>query len=176
MNGSKSFTLRAKMFTSNDAVSPMLDIHRTSALVVENLINNQDTTNITYVDEATPRIGSSLSKYITKKVKLTNPGTGLYVSFDLNCPPEGSVNVYYKAAKSADAILFELQGWRLSVPKANGLVSVIPKSQDETSFQQVVFTEEKLDEFDTVQVKVVFTSSNSSAIPRIQNLKVIALT
>jgi hypothetical protein len=38
-----------------------------------------------------------------------------------------------------------------------------------------VFTEEKLDAFDTVQVKVVFTSSNSSAVPRIQNLKVIAL-
>jgi len=32
-----------------------------------------------------------------------------------------------------------------------------------------------LDEFDTIQVKIVFTSSNSSAIPRIQNLRVIAL-
>jgi hypothetical protein len=171
MNGSKSFTLRAKMYTTNDAVSPMLDIHRTSALVVENMINNQDTTNITYVDELTPKIGSSLSKYITKKVKLTTPGTGLYTSFDLNCPPEASVNVYYKAAKSADAILFELQSWKLSVPDA----LIIPKSQDETSYQQVIFTEEKLDEFDTVQVKVVFTSTNSSAVPKIQNLKVIAL-
>jgi hypothetical protein len=171
MNGSKSFTLRAKMYTTNDAVTPMLDIHRTSALVVENMINNQDSTNITYVDETTPKIGSSLSKYITKKVKLTTPGTGLYVSFDLNCPPEASVNVYYKVAKSADAILFELQSWVLSVPDA----LTIPKSQDATSFQQAVFTEEKLNEFDTVQIKVVFTSTNSSAVPRIQNLKVIAL-
>jgi hypothetical protein len=171
MNGSKSFTLRAKMYTTNDAVTPMLDIHRTSALVVENMINNQDSTNITYVDELTPKIGSSLSKYITKKVKLTTPGTGLYASFDLNCPPEATVNVYYKVAKSSDAILFELQSWKLSVPDA----LTIPKSQDPTSFQQVVFTEEKLDEFDTVQVKVVFTSTNSSAVPRIQNLKVIAL-
>lgn len=171
MNGSKSFTLRAKMYTTNDAVTPMLDIHRTSALVVENMINNQDTTNITYVDEITSRIGSSLSKYITKKIKLTIPATGLYTSFDLNCPPEASVNVYYKIAKSADAILFELQNWKLSAPDA----LTIPKSQDQTSFQQVVFTEEQLDEFDTVQVKVVFTSTNSSAIPKIQNLKVIAL-
>jgi hypothetical protein len=171
MNGSKSFKLRAKMYTTNDAVSPMLDIHRTSALVVENMINNQDTTNITYVDELTPKIGSSLSKYITKKVKLTTPGTGLYTSFDLNCPPEASVNVYYKVAKSADAILFELQSWKLSVPDA----LTIPKSQDETSYQQVIFTEDKVNEFDTVQVKVVFTSTNSSAVPKIQNLKVIAL-
>jgi hypothetical protein len=171
LNGSKSFTLRAKLYTTNDAVSPMLDIHRTSALVVENMINNQDSANITYVDEVQPRIGSSLSKYITKKVKLTTPGTGLYVAFDVNCPPEASVNVYYKTAKSADAILFELQSWKLSVPDKD----VIPKTNDAGSFQETTFTEEKLDEFDTVQVKVVFTSSNSSAVPRIQNLRVIAL-
>jgi hypothetical protein len=171
LNGSKSFTMRAKLFTTNDAVTPMLDIHRTSALVVENLINNQTEGNITYVDETTPRIGSSLSKYITKKVKLTTPGTGLHVAFDLNCPPEANVNVYYKAAKAGDAILFELQPWRLSVPDAQ----TIPKSNDAGSFQEVAFTEEELDEFDVVQVKIVFTSTNSSAIPRIQNLRVIAL-
>ena len=171
LNGSKSFTFRAKLYTTNDAVTPMLDIHRTSALVVENLINNQDAGNITYVDETTPRIGSSLSKYITKKVKLTTPGTGLHVAFDLNCPPEANVNVYYKVAKAGDAILFELQSWRLSVPDAQ----VIPKSNDAGSFQEVAFTEEELDEFDVVQVKIVFTSTNSSAIPRIQNLRVIAL-
>ena len=171
LNGSKSFTFRAKLYTTNDAVSPMLDIHRTSALVVENLINNQDDANITYVDETEPRIGSSLSKYITKKVKLTTPGTGLHVAFDLNCPPEANVNVYYKIAKAGDAILFELQGWKLSVPDEQ----VIPKTDDAGSFQEVAFTEEELDEFDVVQVKVVFTSTNSSAIPRIQNLRVIAL-
>jgi hypothetical protein len=171
LNGSKSFTFRAKLYTTNDAVTPMLDIHRTSALVVENLINNQDEASITYVDETTPRAGSSLSKYITKKVKLTTPGTGLYVAFDLNCPPEASVNVYYKIAKAGDAILFELQPWKLSVPDA----LAIPKSNDSLSFQEVAFTEEKLDEFDVVQVKIVFTSTNSSAIPRVQNLRVIAL-
>jgi hypothetical protein len=171
LNGSKSFTLRAKLLTRNDAVSPMLDIHRTSALVVENIINNQDAANITYVDETQPRIGSSLSKYITKKVKLATPGTGMYVAFDGNCPPEASINVYYKIAKSADAILFELQPWKLSVPDKD----VIPKTNDATSFQEITFTEEELDEFDTIQVKIVFTSTNSSAIPRIQNLRVIAL-
>jgi hypothetical protein len=93
------------------------------------------------------------------------------VAFDLNCPPEANINVYYKIAKAGDAILFELQGWKLSFPDAQ----VIPKTDDAGSFQEVAFTEEKLDEFDVVQVKVVFTSTNSSAIPRIQNLRVIAL-
>jgi len=171
LNGNKSLTLRAKLYTTNDAVSPMLDIHRTSALVVENLINNQDVNDVTFVDETNPKIGTSLSKYITKKVKLSTPGTGLYIAFDGNCPPEANINVYYKAAKSADAILFELQPWQLSVPDAQS----IPKTNDGADFQEIIFTEESLNEFDVVQVKIVFNSSNSSAVPRIQNLKVIAL-
>ena len=51
----------------------------------------------------------------------------------------------------------------------------IRKTDDVTLFQEQVFTEEKLEEYDVVQIKVVLTSTNSSAIPRVQNLKVIAL-
>jgi hypothetical protein len=118
MNGAKSMTVRARMYTTNDAVTPMLDLHRTSALMIENIINTQDAESIVYVDETEPHAGSSSSKYMTKKVKLANPATGLYVAFDANVPPESNLNVYYKTGKNSEALLFELKPWQIMVPDA----------------------------------------------------------
>lgn len=172
MNGAKSVTVRARMYTTNDALTPMLDLHRTSALMIENIINVQDSASIVYVDETEPHAGSASSKYMTKKVKLANPATGLYVAFDANVPPESTLNVYYKTGKNSEAILFELKPWQIMVPDAGE----IPKTDDGSVFTEMIFSEETLEEYDTVQVKVVLTSTNSSAVPRVQSLKVIALS
>jgi hypothetical protein len=172
LQGTKSMVLRARLSTRNDAVTPMLDLHRTSALVIENIINNQDEANITYVDEQEPHTGTAAAKYMTKKVRLVNPGTGLYVSFDANVPQASTVNVYYKTGKSAESLLFELKPWTIMVPDAGQ----IKKTDDLTNFIEQIFSEEKLEEYDTVQIKVVLTSTSSSAVPRIQNLRVIALS
>jgi Domain of unknown function (DUF4815) len=172
LQGTKSMVLRARLSTSNDAVTPMLDLHRTSALVIENIINNQDESNIIYVDEEEPHTGTAAAKYMTKKVKLVNPGTGLYVSFDANVPQASTVNVYYKIGKAAESLLFELKPWQIMVPDAGQ----INKTDDLNNFIEQIFSEETLEEFDTVQIKIVLKSTNSSAIPRVQNLRVIALS
>lgn len=172
MNGAKSVTLRAKMYTTNDALTPMLDLHRTSALMIENIINQEDANSVIYVDEVEPHAGSASSKYMTKKVKLATPATGLYVAFDANVPPESNLNVYYKIGKNSDAILFELLPWKIMVPDSGE----IPKTDDGAEFKEMIFSEETLEEYDVVQVKVVLSSTNSSAVPRVQSLKVIALS
>lgn len=60
--GGKSFTLRATMFTSNNAVSPVIDTHRLSLITVNNKINNPtvSTINDADLDSRTIVSGSTL--------------------------------------------------------------------------------------------------------------------
>lgn len=174
MSGKHSVTLRAKMYTTNDAVSPFLDLKRTSALVVENIIDTGNANSPFYVDESEPHTGSATAKYLTKKVTLESPATGLYVSYNANIPPAASISVYYRVGKASEDYLFDLRPWLVALNEDIFLDTY--KTDDPKAFPQVQYTIDKTEgEYDVVQVKLVMRSTSSSAVPRVKDFTVIAL-
>lgn len=165
MQNASSLTIRAKMYTTNDACTPMLNLSRTSALVVENIINN---------DTPTEETDQAVCRYLTKKIKLATAATGIYAEFNANISTMANVTVQYKVGNSSDTALFEVIPWK-ELPIDGTMV----KTDDRYVYNTYAF---KLDTvpnfeggFNMLQVKLVMTSENSSAVPKIRDLKVVAL-
>jgi hypothetical protein len=251
----KSITMNVTMSTTNDALSPILDTHRTSIAVISNKVNNPSevnmnvailddnvilsnatgvtisgntlttstqnlsfltatvgkyltvsgastgsstrlitgvaedgssitlisapaavTGNITltqrerFVDEIAPLESSTFSKYVTKTVNLANASNFLRVRFAANIPSEARVEVYYKTAIVGSNSSFDSVPYRLM----NSDSPIINASNATDQFYDVSYSANDLSAFDKVKLKLVFKSQNTSEVPRIKDLRIIA--
>jgi hypothetical protein len=170
-NGTPSFTATLALSTSKANVSPVIDLSRCSLTLVHNIIDS--TSN--YVEnpsehdnEKFPEIGSALAKYVTKQVRLNQSATNLRVLFDANVPNDADVDVYYRVGNSADASFFDSE-----FVLVTSFTKSIIKTENSAKFSEAEIQLE-LPAFDAVQVKLVLKSVNSSKVPRIKDLRVIA--
>ena len=259
LGGDKSVTMNVTMSSTNDALSPILDTHRTSLAVISNKVNNPLETNVNvsglddnvilsnatgvtisgntittstqnaafltatvgkfltitgastgtstrlitavapdgssitfsaapaavtgnvtltqrerFVDEIAPLEGSVYSKYVTKKINLTNdtqfPADFLRVRFSANIPAEASVDVYYKTSVIGSNSSFESVPYTLMTPDA----PIINASNSSEQFFDISYSQENMQAFDAIQLKIVMKSTNSSEVPRIKDLRIIA--
>jgi hypothetical protein len=254
-SGNKSLTLNVTMSTTNDALSPILDTHRTSAIIYNNKVNNPSETNMNvaglddnvilsnatgvtisgstittstqnaafltatvgkyltiagassgsstrlitaiaadgssitfseapsaisgnatltqrerFVDEIAPLESSTYSKYVTKRVSLANASNFLRIKFAANIPPEADVEVWYKTAVVGSTSDFESVPYTQISPDA----AIIKASNGTNRFVDISYSENDMQAFDAVQVKLVLKSQNTSEVPRIKDLRIIA--
>lgn len=257
LSGNKSVTMSVVMSTTNDALSPIIDTHRTSLIAIGNKVNSptEATTNVSGVDDNTllsanntvafsgstmtsansttqgifstvsvgkyltisgatnaanngtflvtavatggtsitmtnafttetagasvtvkqrqlfvseiaPSDSSTYSKYVTKRVNLANGSDYLRIKFAGNIPDGSSVEVYYKTATVGSTTSFDKVNYTLLSPDT----AII----NNNSFNDISYSASNLPTFDAVQLKIVMKSTNSSAVPRIKDLRVIA--
>ena len=123
-----------------------------------------------FVDEIAPKGSSSVNKYISKAIKLENPSNFFRIRLSTNCPSESNIVVYYKTNPVGSTQDLELVNWTITAPDA-----AIKKVQNgDGTFYDVDYSEENLVPFDSIAVKIVMQSTNSSAPPRIKDLRIIA--
>jgi len=123
-----------------------------------------------FVDEIAPIESSSYSKYVTKTVNLANPSNYLRVRFAVNLPAEASVEVYYKTAVVGSTASFDSVPYTLMTVDA----PIVNFSNGTDRFVDASFSEADMEAFDAVKLKLVMKSDNSSEVPRIKDLRVIA--
>ena len=182
-SGSKSFILTANLQTQRNNLSPVIDLERLSLVTIANRIDNPASTGVlgvsnavnAYVPETVAVGGSALAKYITRKVELNDPATALKIFVLANRPAAAGIALYYKVLAKGSDTNFESLPWILSTPDV-----AIPSTDDSSNFAEVEYTinEPQLGnlEYTAFAVKIVFTSSNSSAIPTIRDFRAIAVT
>ena len=148
-----------------------ISIARTSALTAEAAISGTTVTLRTlFVDEIAPVGSSSVNKYISRAINLANPSNFFRVRFAGNIPNEANVLVYYKTSPVGSTLDLDQINWTLSSPDA-----AITKVQNgDGTFTDIDYSEEGLAQFDSFAIKIVMQSTNSSAIPRIKDLRIIA--
>lgn len=178
----KSLTIRAGMSTQTSTVSPVIDTRKCSIIAIANDINN-DTT-----DEDTNN-GYARSKYISRRVVLDDgqDAEDLKVYLSNQIPAGCNVKVYGKFQNATDASNFDDLEWielesttvPLSSTARSGFVEydyTIPAGPNkpagvlEYTVGSATFTGYK-----TFAVKVIPLSTNSSVIPKIRELRAIAL-
>lgn len=128
------------------------------------------TSRVAFFDEITPMGSSSISKYVSRAINLATPSTFLRVRLAANIPPEADVLVYYKTSSAGAVSNFSDINWVLSNPDS----SVVKVENGDQSFYDIDYSEDNLVPFDSVAVKLVMRSTNSSAVPRIKDLRIIA--
>ncbi len=177
--GTSTAKMYVDMTTENSYVSPVLDLQRASLALIHNRIDNQAETSasgfnvpIDYIDETDPNQGSHLSKHITKPVTLVNDAVGLKVLIGANRPSTSSFDVYYKTL-SDDQDINDVS-WVLAEKESN-----VPSDENRNIFRDYRYLiggqGGGLNAFNTFQIKIVFKSSNSSKVPTIKDLRIIAL-
>lgn len=147
----------------------VLKLTGSSLITDANIQNNVTIVNSTkFVYEEAASGSSTDSKYITKKVDFVNPSTSLNLRLDICQPTNSSVELYYKTK-----LVGETES--LSIKEFNRIANVtIPNSLD-GSFKEVETQIDNLDPFDSVIFKIVFLSTDTTKVPRVKNLRAIAL-
>lgn len=178
-DANRSAVITVEMNTSNPDVSPMIDMQRCSLTLIENVIDNPaesptsgENASIVFTPETHPTGGTAASKHITNPISLLNTATGIRVIFGANRPSTCGIHLYYKTGTGATN-LAETE-WVYIEPDAK-----VPADDDINIFREYNYTiggiDGNIDEFDIFQLKLVFTSYNSSKIPAIRDLRAIAL-
>jgi hypothetical protein len=123
-----------------------------------------------FVDEIAPAESSTNSKYVTKKVNLANPSNFLRIRFAGNIPAGSSVEVYYRTSSVGTSTTLST----LPYTKIDPDRPIVNFSNFTDRFVDIDYSKDNLETFDAVQVKLVMKSTNSSDVPRIKDLRVIA--
>lgn len=185
----ESFLLRVQMNSSDDAISPTLDQDRLTVIAIENRVNDERNTNIgdpTYNGELEPSAfvakdpddagdtnTGPLARYITRLVTL-EPGfesTDFRVFLTVNKQIETEIQVFVKVQPPEEEGDFPDQRYVQLQPLRN----VISENDDdfrEMQFQLPVEFEEPFSKF---VVKLTLYSSNSSVVPKVRDMRVIAV-
>jgi len=121
-----------------------------------------------YVDDTAPYGASNNANYITRTLSLAEPAEVIKVIFDANIPNSTEVKVYYRTWTGNDVDLRKLR-WN-----DTGYVSEAKDVGSEFVEREIV--KSNIPSFNNVQIKIVFKSTRPVAVPKIKNLRVLALT
>ena len=123
-----------------------------------------------FVSEIAPSGGSVASKYITKVVSLNGSCSMVRTMMALSCPTEADVDVYMKTFTNGGTRGYENIPWaKLESDKA-----IVKTDVGIDSFNDVSFSYQPEDDFDMMALKIVFRSSNSSAVAKVKDLRMVA--
>lgn len=189
LNGDRSNQVRITLSTASDFVSPVIDLGRTHSIYIDTLINN-DTTN-----ENAASGGELYNKYISKTITLADgqDAEDLKVFLTAYRPPTTDVKVWAKILHAEDSDTIARREWIELVKSGNGenLFSSLsdmdefkefsydfPAAQKTgpngevqyTNSQGITFTGYKY-----YAIKIGLLASNSAVIPRVADLRAIAL-
>ena len=189
MGGTRSATLRLNMSTQSANISPVIDLQRASLIVVNNIIDNQDSdrtntrlsarlggsgknTPLVFVPETRAADGSAAAKHITTPITLAEDAVGLRIILSANRPPLTNFDVYYRTAGAG--VNIRSVAWTLQTVEAP-----IPTDQNPSIFREYRYLAGgpggSLTPFTQYQLKIVFRSSNMARVPVLKDLRVIAM-
>jgi hypothetical protein len=153
---------------SSSTITPVVDTKNLTLITVENIINNASGggsyTQENYTD-------SAVARYLTRSIKLQENGDDVRVMLDLNRPIGTSVEVYCRTLSPttykeiAEEPFYQLEQVNEVTETDN------PFEFAETSFKLL----KSVDSFSTLQVKILMFSGDTSVVPQVKDLRVVAL-
>ena len=173
--------------SSNENVSPVVDVFDSNITVRSNRVNAPITNYITDRRSNTLLEDPHTFSYVTSVIELENPASSLKVILAAFKPGTSEVRVLYRLRRSDQSDIdkvFELMPGFNNLD-INGKV-IDAKNNDGTSDRQISnsleeffyehqFTANSLPQFSGYQVKVELISTNQAESPSIRDFRVIAL-
>lgn len=190
--GSKySNQIKVNMSTQSEYVSPLLDLDRTSTIYVDNLINSNTS------GETNSSGGGLINRYISKVVTLAENQDAEDVRVTLTSyrPPSTDVLVWIRIQHAEDEDIISQRNWipLERTPEGDTTFSslsdrddfkeytyTVPALYANTETRIIKYTNSKGTTFEgfkyfAVKIGLVNTQDNSAIIPRVADLRVIAL-
>lgn len=182
IGGQSSSKVRCSMSTQSIYVSPVVDVSRANAVYVHNLINDDITNETLYTG------GNLINKYISKTVTLANgqDAEDLIVKLTAYRPPGSTVKVWIKIRNGEDGELFDKKPWI-----ELDYIDIFSSKANKNNFLEFDYTIKPANlnngtvfyvsngitysGFKQFAIKIGLMGTNSALVPRVGDLRVIAL-
>ena len=190
--GNKSLNMRVTLESSDSRITPVIDLQRVSAILTSNRIN-KPFTDAQYITDSrvnSPNQDPHAFQYISKEITLENPATSLKILLNGHINPYSDMRAFYAISDSQGftPIFRPFAGYEnISLgtfdpanstghpdfyiqPSTNlGFIS------ENLNYSEYTFTADQLPSFRSYRIKIVLTSTNQVYVPRIKDLRTIAL-
>lgn len=185
--GSKSLTMELTLSTSDNKISPIIDLDRVNIATKMNRINSPITNYIT--DNRVNQIGSDPHSaiYVSRLVRLENPANELKVYFDAYRHSSNDVRVAYKLIRDnipEEQQIYELfPGYRnldqfkniRNSSRNDGSSDILVNNSINISdYKSYEYTAKNIPLFNGFQIKIMMSSKNQCISPLIRNFRAIA--
>jgi len=190
--GSKSMNLRMFLNTIDSRLSPVIDTQRVSVILTSNRVNSVITN---YAEDS--RVNSIFDdptafQYLSKEITLENPGTSIKILLSAYNNLYSDIRAFYTISENQNfnPIFIPFPGYEnlnsrgqiINIQNNNGhpdafvpLVSNTGFSQNDVPFAEYTFTADQLPAFRSYRIKIIMTSTSQVYVPRLKDLRVIAL-
>ena len=178
--GAKTAQMEINISSTNNFLSPVIDLQRSSLTLVDNIIDNQDSAAtsgfnvpLSFVSELNAQNGSTPARHITSIVKLAQSAVGLKVILSANRPKPANFDVYFRVGNEGDNL--EVVDWTEIASDTNNPVDPVGKTFRDYEYL-IGGINGNIAAFTQFQLKIVMSSTNSAQVPSFRDLRVIALS
>ena len=190
--GNKSMNLRVFLNTIDSRLSPVIDTQRVSVILTSNRVNSVITN---YAEDS--RVNSIFDdptafQYLSKEITLENPGTSIKILLSAYNNFYSDIRAFYAISENQNfnPIFVPFPGYEnlnsrgqiIDIQNNNGhsdafvpLTSNTGFSPTDVSFAEYTFTADQLPAFRSYRIKIIMTSTSQVYVPRLKDLRVIAL-
>jgi hypothetical protein len=190
--GNKSMNMRLILSTTDTKVSPVIDTQRISTILTSNRVNKviedyATDARVDVIDE-----DPSAFQYISKEIILENSASSIKIILDAHINLYSDIRAFYAISENQnfDPIFTPFPGYNnlderdqiIDFENSDGLPdkfisqsNTIGFTSPELEYREYVFTADQLPQFRSYRIKLVLTSTNQVYVPRVRNLRVIAL-
>ena len=197
LSENKSFTLLMNLSSNNPNLSPAISMRTLPNVELYSSRINRPIDLDSY--DVNSQVNSILNDphaaaYVSNSIRLSKPATSLKVILTANRPASADFRVLYSLNRinsEETAQSFELfPGYKnltnvdpddgfgdlvVDSTKNDGRADSFVPSNTSNQFSEYQFTADNLDEFNGYTIKIVMSSSDQSAVPRIKELRTIAV-
>ena len=189
--GNKSLQMRVTLGTVDTRLSPVIDSQRVSVITTSNRVNNAISNYAT--DDRVKSVfdDPTACQYISKEIRLENPATSIKILLAGHIHVDANVRAFYAISdkQGFEPIWTPFPGFNnlnsrgeiINPEDSDGQSDkFIPKVNDYTFvgsaiFSDYTFTADNLPAFRYYRTKVLLTSDDQVYVPRIKDLRVMAL-
>jgi hypothetical protein len=190
IEGGKSLQMRINLSTLDRNVSPVLDAQRINTVLSSNRVNSVIQDYSTDPRANTLFDDPSACQYISKEISLENSATSLKILLNAHINDYCDIRVFYAISdKNGFNPIFipfpgylnlDPQGQIIDKQDSDGRSDtfVTPSSTygfKNVSFRDYSFTADDLPSFRSYRIKIILTGTNQTYVPRVKDLRVLAL-
>jgi len=191
LKGKKSLNMKVSLTSGDTRISPVVDTRRVSVIFTSNTVDRPitDYANDGRVNSLTQ--DPNACQYVSQEMLLENSASSIKIMLDSHLTEETDIRAFYAInnTQGKKPIFVPFPGY----DNLNQRGEVIdPKNSDGKSdkkviksneytfgsnavFKEYVFSIDKLPSFKTYRIKLVMTSTSQVHVPRVKNLRVMAL-
>ena len=190
--GEKSLQLRCFLSTTDSRVSPVIDAQRCSVITTSNRVNSVISNYATDSRVNTITNDPTACQYISKELLLENSASSIKVIVDAHIHLDSDIRAFYAISdkQAFEPIFTPFPGYTnlnvrdeiIDPAKNDGLSDKLVTKTNaygfdsgSLQFKEYTFTVDQLPSFRSYRVKIILTSTSQVYVPRMRDLRVIAL-